>query len=896
MTDKDTLPAGVTATARNWANTRIPPLWRKYRSSKTALAFTLANLLVALAAITTPMTFGWFILFTIWVNTVGYTLLQPRKRIFPLLFLLSYFLFLMSRPALQYVFGFGDPALSTRDLQILEAALLWSLAPLCLVYVIVDRISARRDPQPKLMFIRQIDDLRDPARITSIIAFALLLPGALFASLQRVIFILSEGYLAIYTEEFISANSSPLGVATTYMTQGAFVALIVYLATMPPVRRTFIPIASWLVVTALLAATGARQQFMLAVLLSVGYLVLRGPITRAGSLWRRITLIVGTAAVPVLIVAMALVERFRGLGGTYRSVWTILPEFVYGQGVTARTIVNTYLLRDTLPDQFYLAEFARSGIFARILGFDVLQGNSVERAETGGSLAHSLSYAVLGDDYLRGMGTGTSLVAEGYATWGVAGILVISIVIALLVWQMSKIGRGGLLSDIARLLIVQSLLWSPRGSSTAFITMLAAPSTIFMVIVIFVSAVLLRARRSAPAHQPLASTPTIATTAQSTVEGLNVGPGNHVSQRGVEPSAPAPVFSIVIPVFNMARVMQRSIDSVIGQSYQNFEVILVNDGSTDESGAVCDRLASADPRIRAVHKENGGLSSARNLGVQNATGEYIVLLDADDWIELDTLATFAEQIWAHRPDCIRGNFVISSSSGDIPHQLSIETGLYLTSSKLYALAKGFTQALEPSYAPLFISRRETLLELPFDETIPFLEDSLFVSQLLRRVTSVLIIDFRFYHYYVNTEGMSKNPANFHRNVLSVAHVGELMARELTEYPGYSDGDDDQVRAQRSDFLGRQIISALSRRVIRFSSFLSLSEDLHGNESYRSLVSVPPLSVFHMPTYLLHRLILHGSHRVAGVVACSLATADRWRKSLHRSSTPSVHTSNKTSIG
>lgn len=91
------------------------------------------------------------------------------------------------------------------------------------------------------------------------------------------------------------------------------------------------------------------------------------------------------------------------------------------------------------------------------------------------------------------------------------------------------------------------------------------------------------------------------------------------------------LISIVIPVYNVEKYLDECVQSVLAQSYENFELILVNDGSKDGSGAICDKYAQMDPRVQAIHKANGGMSDARNVGTQQAKGQYIVYIDSDDY-------------------------------------------------------------------------------------------------------------------------------------------------------------------------------------------------------------------------------------------------------------------------
>ncbi len=96
-----------------------------------------------------------------------------------------------------------------------------------------------------------------------------------------------------------------------------------------------------------------------------------------------------------------------------------------------------------------------------------------------------------------------------------------------------------------------------------------------------------------------------------------------------------PLISIIVPVFNVEAYVERCIESLILQSYQNIEIIIVDDGSTDNSGKICDKYRERDSRIKVIHKQNGGLADARNTGLDKAKGEYIAFVDSDDWVAAD---------------------------------------------------------------------------------------------------------------------------------------------------------------------------------------------------------------------------------------------------------------------
>ncbi|WP_314092198.1 glycosyltransferase family 2 protein [Gemella haemolysans] len=102
--------------------------------------------------------------------------------------------------------------------------------------------------------------------------------------------------------------------------------------------------------------------------------------------------------------------------------------------------------------------------------------------------------------------------------------------------------------------------------------------------------------------------------------------------------------SIIVPVYKVEQYLKRCMDSVLNQTYKNIEIILVNDGSPDNCPALCDKYAKIDSRVRVIHKENGGLSSARNAALDSVKGDYIFFVDSDDWLALDTLEVLNEYL------------------------------------------------------------------------------------------------------------------------------------------------------------------------------------------------------------------------------------------------------------
>ena len=105
-----------------------------------------------------------------------------------------------------------------------------------------------------------------------------------------------------------------------------------------------------------------------------------------------------------------------------------------------------------------------------------------------------------------------------------------------------------------------------------------------------------------------------------------------------------PLISVIVPVYKVEQYLERCIRSIISQTYQNLEIILVDDGSPDKCGEICEAFAQNDSRIRVYHKENGGLSDARHFGAERACGEYITFIDSDDNVEEDYIETLYKKL------------------------------------------------------------------------------------------------------------------------------------------------------------------------------------------------------------------------------------------------------------
>lgn len=113
-----------------------------------------------------------------------------------------------------------------------------------------------------------------------------------------------------------------------------------------------------------------------------------------------------------------------------------------------------------------------------------------------------------------------------------------------------------------------------------------------------------------------------------------------------------PKISVIVPVYNAEKYLHRCVDSILAQTFTDFELLLINDGSKDSSGVICDEYAAKDSRVLVFHKENGGVSSARNMGLDNAKGEWISFVDSDDWVEVSMLGEVYANAQANNSDMV----------------------------------------------------------------------------------------------------------------------------------------------------------------------------------------------------------------------------------------------------
>lgn len=209
-----------------------------------------------------------------------------------------------------------------------------------------------------------------------------------------------------------------------------------------------------------------------------------------------------------------------------------------------------------------------------------------------------------------------------------------------------------------------------------------------------------------------------------------------------------PQISVIVPVYNAEKYLHRCIDSILAQTFTDFELLLIDDGSKDSSGLICDEYEARDTRVRAIHKENGGVSSARNVGLEVARGEWIVFADSDDWIEEETLQEIVDCIRNSTAEYFRFGYIKEFQNGERKYYLA-GNGNIATHDEIFKLCQqgGYFGFLWNS-----VFNRTVIGELRFDESLCWLEDQIFSFNYLRRINKAYFIGKTLYHYTVQDSG------------------------------------------------------------------------------------------------------------------------------------------------
>ena len=210
------------------------------------------------------------------------------------------------------------------------------------------------------------------------------------------------------------------------------------------------------------------------------------------------------------------------------------------------------------------------------------------------------------------------------------------------------------------------------------------------------------------------------------------------------------VISIIVPVYKVEDYIRRCIDSLLTQTYMNTQIILVDDGSPDMCGRICDEYAATDTRIQVIHKENGGLSDARNAGLLAAKGEYIAFVDSDDWVAPDYLERMYEALCKQNADICECS--VQRTSDEV---LSVKTAD--ASEKVFGTESALAELIQDGvfrqhvWNKLYKKEIIDTYNICMDESLQWCEDFVFNLEYVLHADTIAALPVPVY-YYVKTEG------------------------------------------------------------------------------------------------------------------------------------------------
>lgn len=210
-----------------------------------------------------------------------------------------------------------------------------------------------------------------------------------------------------------------------------------------------------------------------------------------------------------------------------------------------------------------------------------------------------------------------------------------------------------------------------------------------------------------------------------------------------------PLISIIIPVYKVEKYLPKCIESILSQTFTNFELLLIDDGSPDNSGKICDKYQKKDSRIKVFHQSNKGVSAARNLGLNKANGEWIAFCDSDDWVEIDWLESYTNIILNNNFDIIFQGYISENKNKSSTHYLKNSSQGYLDA--IYLLEKedllGWTCCK--------ILKRSIIQQhrIQFEESLSLSEDLLFTLKFCIYANSLFVLPLAKYHYVSHSDSL-----------------------------------------------------------------------------------------------------------------------------------------------
>lgn len=320
-----------------------------------------------------------------------------------------------------------------------------------------------------------------------------------------------------------------------------------------------------------------------------------------------------------------------------------------------------------------------------------------------------------------------------------------------------------------------------------------------------------------------------------------------------------PFISVIVPIYNVETYLKGCLDSLINQTESNFEAILVDDGSTDQSSKIADEYAKKDARFKVIHQENKGLSGARNSALKVATGTYVAFLDSDDYLHPDFLKIMGSTAKKERADMVVCQLKHTNKFYSYPFEKINLSNLKV--QRFYKPLDAFLQNKElASNVCVKLHRREAIKNLTFKEGIYF-EDVLFTTIEMTKIKSVAYINAPLYYYYANPQSIMRSSFNEKKVDSYVTIIFELYQYFKTNMPDYLKKVQTQILNKRVKMCMNQAIR--KQRSIYQSQMLFVKMAEEFKVLYRAgIISFNGLKI-HQKMALA--LLIHNNPKAAWVI-------------------------------
>ncbi|MBQ0064396.1 MAG: glycosyltransferase family 2 protein [Firmicutes bacterium] len=264
-----------------------------------------------------------------------------------------------------------------------------------------------------------------------------------------------------------------------------------------------------------------------------------------------------------------------------------------------------------------------------------------------------------------------------------------------------------------------------------------------------------------------------------------------------------PKVSIIVPVYNAQKVIERCVNSILGQEYKDFELLLMNDGSKDDSAKILDELAQTDSRVRVVHKQNSGVSKTRNLAISMAKGEYLQFLDADDWMRSNSTKELVRAMEENKVDMVVADFYrVVGENLSRKGSIGVDKPLSLKEYAQYMMDSPADYYYGVVWNKLYKKSIIEQFDLKMDPNLSFCEDFIFNLEYCLHCQTIYPLPVPIY-YYVKTEGslvsQNANLSSIYNMKINVFKYYEKFFKEIL--------NEEEYRQERMDIAKFYVMAA-----------------------------------------------------------------------------------------